>query len=200
MANIAFPDVPLESITCELSWPGQRVHESVYTGSIQTIPRGIGRWTGTFVWPLVGRIDNAENIRRIDAFFASVQGAVNTFDLPYTAIDASQRDAFPDGTDVRLTAVERTGSTFIATLNQATGLRVGDRVTISNDMFILTTNLAGGKCTLSPYRPLVIPTAGLVVEWRDVTLRARLTQSNPVSVLRNVDWAGPWAAAFQDVL
>jgi len=98
----------------------------------------------------MGRDDNAENIRRVDAFFATVEGAVNTFDLPYNAIDAEQRDAFPDGTDVRLTAVERVGSAFNATLNQATGLRIGDRVTIDNKMFVRRKKREGVKCTLSP--------------------------------------------------
>lgn len=198
MALISFPTVSLMSINCELIWPGQRVHESVYTGDIQTISRGIGRWSGTFVWPTLGRTDNADWIREIDAFFAMAEGAVNVFDIPWPA-EQRQIDAIPRGTDVRLLSAARTGSTIEATLNHADGLLKGDRVTIDNKMFMLTTNLVNGVCTLSPHRALTVPTGGLAVNWQSPTVRARLTQSNPVSVTRNVDWAGPWSASFVDI-
>lgn len=200
MTQISFPNVSLESLSCDLVFPGQVTHESTYTGSQQTISRGIGRWRGVFAFPQLGRADGADNIGLIDAFFANTDGAVNTFDIPFEAISEAQKTRFPDGTDVRLTALSRTGTTMLATINQATGLRVGDRVTINNRMFIVITNLAGGQCTLSPHRPLVIPTGGLAVEWQDISLRARLIQNNPVSVLRNLDWVGPWSASFIDVL
>lgn len=205
MANITFPHVDgvpvsFESITCELVFPGQQVHESIYTGSIQSVSRGIGRWQGVFAFPQIGRIQGAETIRAIDAFFANVDGTVNTFDLPFPAIDPAQLSAFPDGTDVRVTAIERTGTTMMATMNQASGLHAGYRVTINNQLFVVVNALSGGRCTLSPHRPLVIPTGGYKVNWQTPSLRARLTSPSNPSVTRNVDWVGPWSAAFVDVL
>jgi len=200
MAHIAFPNVSLASIDCELVWPGQVIHTSVYTGSQQAISRGIGRWSGVFAFPQLGREDGANEIGLIDAFFANTDGAVNTFDLPFDAIAEAQRTRFADGTDLRLITIARTGTTMAATFNQATGLRAGDRVTIDNRMFIVLTNLTGGACALSPFRPLTIPTDGLAVDWQTPTLRARLTQNNPVSVIRNTDFVGPWSASFTDIL
>ena len=200
MALITFPAVSLESANIELVWPGQRTHESVYTGSIQTISRGIGRWSGTIAFPQVSRRDGASNIRAIDAFFANADGSVNFFDVPWEAVEQRQVDAIPNSTDLRLTSLTRTGSTMEVTLNHASGLMAGDRITINNRMFILVTDLSGGACTLSPWRPLEIPADGLAVNWQTPTCRMRLTESNPVSVNRNTDWVGPWAASVVDIL
>lgn len=200
MALIAFPDVSLESISCDLVWPGQDIVSSIYTGSVQATSRGIGRWQGTFAFPQLGRADGAADIGKIDAFFSATEGALHIFDLPFEAIAAAQQTRFADGTDLRLMSMERTGGSFIANLNQATGLEVGDRVTIDNRLFVLITTHTGGRCTLAPHRDLVIPTGGLPINWTAPTLRARLTESSPVSINRNRDWHGPTAAAFQDVL
>ena len=209
MALIAFPTVSMESINIELTWPGQRVHESVYTGSIQTISRGIGRWSGVISFPQQTRIEAPEQgghligaaaIRAIDAFFANAEGAVNVFDVPWEAVEQRQVDAILNGTDLRLTSLTRTGSTMEVTLNHASGLITGDRITIDNRMFVLITDLSGGACTLSPHRDLTIPTGGLAVDWQTPSCRMRLTESNPVSVIRNVDWVGPWSASVEDLL
>jgi len=200
VANIAFPAVSLSSVDCELSWPAQARHESIYTGSVLAVSRGIGRWTGSFVFPLMARQQQADDILAVDAFFANLNGVVNTFDLPFDAIANAQRDAFPDGTDLRLMAIERTGSTMRATMNQASGLVVGNRVTINGYLFTLVTSLAGGSCMLSPHRPLAIPDGGLAVNWRSPTLRARLTESRSPAVQRTADWVGPYSARFQDAL
>jgi len=200
MANIAFPQVSLASITCDLTFPGQRINESVYTGSVQAISRGIGRWSGVFAFAQMGRPDQESDILAVDAFFANLDGVVNTFDLPFEAVAAAQRDAFPDGTDLRLMAIERTGSTMRATMNQQSGLAVGYRVTINNYMFVLTSSLVRGECFLSPHRPLAIPDDGLAVNWQAPTLRARLTQSSAVTATRTLETVGPWSAAYQDAL
>ena len=209
MARIIFPAVSMESTNIELTWPGQRVHTSIYTGHTQVISRGVGRWQGVIAFPQQARVETPEQggrlvgaaaIRAVDAFFANAEGAVNVFDVPWEAVEQRQVDAIPDGTDVRLTSLTRTGSTMQATLNYAAGLITGDRITIDNRMFILVTNLSGGTCTLSPWRDLTIPDDGLVVDWQTPTCRMRLTESNPVSVIRNVDWVGPWSASVTDLI
>lgn len=200
MALIAFPSTSLSQISCNLVYPGQDIIQSIYTGSVQATPRGIGRWEGLITFPQLGRTDGAEDIGRIEAFIASTEGAVHVFDLPFEAIAEAQKTRFPEGADVRVTSIERTGGSFIANINQANGLQLGDRVTIDNRMFVVIIAHSGGQCTLSPYRPLTIPTGGLPINWRAPTLRARLTQRNPSSAPYSAFWAGPWALAFQDVL
>jgi len=196
MALIAFPAVPLTEVNCELIWPGQRIHESIYTGSQQAISRGVGRWSGTFVWAARSRSQQADDIAAIDAFFALAEGAVNTFDLP-VPVSTAQVASIPADADVRVTAAERVGSQVGATVNRMTGgLALGDRVTVDGLLFQVTSSLAEGRCFLSPWRPLEIPTAGLAIDWQTPTVRARLTSSSPVSVRRDIDWAGPWSASF----
>lgn len=200
MALIQFPDVSLETLACNLVYPGQDIVESIYTGSVSVTPRGIGRWEGQFVWPQLARAQNAEDIGKIEGFIAATEGAVHVFDLLIESISESQKTRFADGTDLRLMSTERTGGSFIATLNQTSGLLVGDRITIDSRLFVVTTAHTGSRCTLSPHRALDIPTGGLPITWQQPTLRARLTQNKPSAAAYNLDWAGPWVLAFQDVL
>jgi len=190
----------MESIYLELTWPGQVTHESRYTGSVQVISRGIGRWTGTISFPQIGRAEGAADIRVLDAFFANAEGAVHQFDVPWELVEQRQIDSIPLGNDLRLLSTIRVDNTMSAVINHASGLLAGDRITIDSRMFVLVTNLVGGSCVLSPWRPLEIPTDGLPVNWTTPTCRMRLVESNPVSVTRNIDWVGPWAASVVDVL
>jgi len=196
MANITFPTASTMSVDISLEWPSQSHFLSIYTGDRQIISRGVGLWTGQIVWALRGRTDGAADIRSIEAFLIQLDGAANTFDVP---MPVDQSDRFTRGTDLRCTAVTRTGSTMRLTCNRQSGLLTGDFITIENRLFQLASDLAGGEMLVSPYRPIDVTVAddsgatiGAAVNWSSPTMRARRTDSGAVNNLKNVDWAGPW--------
>jgi len=198
MANIPFPAVSLSSVSCELYWPGQIVHEGIYSGEMQAISRGIGRWRGSFNWQERSRSNQQAEIRAISAFFSNLEGSVNTFDLPIP-VDRLQANAFPDSANVRLMSVLRTGSTMRVQINQQSGFQIGHRLTIDNQLFECVTPLLSGFVTLSPFRPLVPGDDGLPVKWIEPTVRARLSASQSPTAVHTNDWVGPWDAEFISV-
>ena len=191
MANIPFPNVSLERVNVSVNWPGQTVHRSLYTDDRQAITRGIGVWSGSITFPEFELNGHDQQIREIEAFFASLEGAVHTFDIPIP-IGNQQQEALADGTALTATGTTRAGSLMQVTgLSEQAGLLQGNYVTISNNLFIVTTSLRGGTMTLSPFRPIVI-SGSVDVEWRNPTLRARATTSDPLGSPKNADFAGPW--------
>jgi len=207
MANIAFPNVGLESVTLSLDWPGQRIHESIYTGSQQAISRGVGRWRGTMVFAARSRSQQSREIAAIESFFALAEGAVNTFHLP---VPATNDQSTRPGAGVNGGESRRIGdSVAVKTIaNRATGIRpemvIGDRVTIAQHLFQVVGRLGAGNETewlLSPYRPLGDSSNDWILFNKDpfIFVNARFTQSQPSSPRYDVDWAGPWAASWESV-
>ena len=195
MANISFPAAGLMSMDISLEWPGQSIHESLYTGDRQVITRGVGMWTGRVIWDVRSRTTQDAEIRQINAFLHQLEGAANTFDVP---LPDSQSDRYPDGTELTVSAFVRTGSTMRLTCNQQEGLAAGDYIVIDNFLFQLVTSLIGGSMLVSPYRPItLIDDAGqpapATARWLNPYLRARRTSSTAVSNNIDVDWAGPWS-------
>lgn len=196
MATIAFPTVGMMSVDISLDWPSQSNFLSIYTGDRQVITRGVGLWTGQIMWDARGRTDGDADIRSIEVFLHQLEGAANDFDIPMP-VDQSSRLA--ENTDLRVTAMLRTGSTMRLSCNQQEGLNAGDYITIENRLFQLTSNLSGGVMQVTPYRPIDVTVAddagtviGAAVEWAAPTMRARRTESSAVNNFRDRDWAGPW--------
>lgn len=205
MANIAFPpNAGLESLDISLEWPGQSVFTALYTGDRHVYSRGVGLWVGQMTWASRGRADGAADIREIQVFLHQLEGAANTFDIP---IPEDQSDRFTEGTSLLATAVQRTGSTMRVTCNRQSGLNAADYVTIDHQLFQLVSSLTAGVMVVSPYRPIDVtftdsatpPNTGAVVEWANPYLRARKTDANSVSNLKNRDWAGPWTVSIVGV-
>jgi len=206
VANILWPDVQIATLDLSLRYPGQTVHESIYTGDRQVIARGIGVWEGTLSWPQLGRVDNATEIRAIETFLHQLSGAANTFDIP---LPAGQEDRFdlvpnadPDAYMTILTATP-TGDQLLARFNRQDGLLLGDYVTIDNKLFQCTSLHGGTNVNLTPLRQISTTSAvttnivpQLPVIWSQPFLRARRTESTPLSIPKDVDWWGPVTLAF----
>ena len=206
MANIAFPNVSLESIDFALDYPGQTVHASIYTGARQVIDRGIGVWEGSFTWPALGRADAPDDIAAIETFLNQLSGAANTFDIPLPVNQADRFNLSPAAnpeTYLTISSNAPAGAQALVQLNRADGLRIGDYITIDNKLFQFTSPLARQRANIVPYRRLptthevtttIHPT--LPVIWAQPYLRARRTSSEPVSNNKDIDWAGPWTVEF----
>lgn len=210
MATIAFPTASLASLDFALRWPGQTIHESIYTGARQVIHRGIGVWEGTLTWPALSRTDGDADIRAIESFLNQLAGAVNTFDIPIPVNQRNRFDAIAGGrisnpfTYLTISRYSRTGAQALARFNRVGGLLAGDYITIENKLFQLTSTLAAFQANMTPHRELTTESTtdpstirpALPVNWSQPFLRARRTSSEPISSNRDSDWAGPWEVQF----
>jgi len=201
MAHVAFPNVGISQFNIGLRFPSQSVFRSYYEEAIQVKTAGVGVWTGSFDWAERSRSQGESDIRQIEAFLSQIEGAANTFDIP---MPVEQGDRFPDGTDLRISAVVRVGSSIRVTCNQVSGIVIGDYITIDNYLFQAGSSLLGGSMLLAPYRPIDITVTnddgdviGAQAEWAAPYLRARRIDGNPISGNRTFDWAGPWSIPFE---
>ena len=138
MPNIDVPTALADRITqvdMRLGMPQQSVLRSPWTGGVQILNRGYARWSGTAQIAPSGRpiASRHDEWGVIEAFFGSLQGAENTFDLPHhrpgavladnTTIVNSQTQG--DGVlRHRLSAVER-------------GLQVGQMINAGTQTYIV---------------------------------------------------------------
>jgi len=199
VANIVFPAVSLSRLTLNLAWPGQRVHESIYTGEQQVIDRGVGIWEGSFEFPGKMRVQEDNDIRAIEVFLSRMSGASNTFDIPIHSAKPSQSELFADGTDVRVTAQTRSGNDMVLTVNQVSGFLAGHYFTLNNSLFRVESTLAANSMLVAPYRPIEFPDdgTGVAVVWNQPTLRARRTSATAIPNNIDPEYAGPWTIEFR---
>ena len=80
MAEITFPPgVQISSADVGMSWPGQVVHESPFTGAVQVLNRSAGLWSGTMRF---GIPDSEGAANDTEALLAALQGRANWTRLP----------------------------------------------------------------------------------------------------------------------
>lgn len=94
MANIPFPDIFLRNIQLGLESPGQNVLTSL-SGHTQALSRGTVRWVLTIGFREYHADQDANLIQQISIWLGSLDGAVNTTDIPLQFVN--QLDRFPEG-------------------------------------------------------------------------------------------------------
>ena len=195
MPNIDVPTALADRITqvdMRLGMPQQSVLRSPWTGGVQILNRGYARWSGTAQIAPSGRpiASRHDEWGVIEAFFGSLQGAENTFDLPHhrpgavladnTTIVNSQTQG--DGVlRHRLSAVER-------------GLQVGQMINAGTQTYIVAEIQTGRWLVLYPQRVIANMTA-LV---SSTTIRVRAAGSTGITSPLTPDRPGPWSLQWEE--
>lgn len=99
MAQVAYPIgvARITELRLQRANPGDVNHEIPSTGKVETLKFGHGLWLGVITF---GALDDVESAQRMEAFFASLDGAANTVNLPLSHIKrnpnaaAKRRNAF----------------------------------------------------------------------------------------------------------
>ena len=188
MALISMPLAVIDQITgsdISLGHPGQVVLTSLYGSGSQVLGRGPGYWSGRLQFAQTDRYSDGTRAA-IDLFFAQLQGAINTFEVP---LFRPSKGSLASGTVLTVDSVA--GSVANVT-GASTGLVAGDYVSIAERLYQLSSNLSAGAFSFEPPLP---PTLASQVRWENVTVFARLAgrsvESGVVSA-RTRDFGGGW--------
>ena len=117
-----------------LGHPGQVVLTSIYGSGSQVLGRGPGYWSGRLSF---GQTDKYSDGTRaaIDLFFARLQGAVNTFEVP---LFRPSKGSLAAGT---VLTVDSVAAGVVNVTGASAGLVSGDYVSIAERLYQLSSNL-----------------------------------------------------------
>ena len=148
-----------------LGHPGQVVLTSIYGSGSQVLGRGPGYWTGRLSF---GQTDKYSDGTRaaIDLFFARLQGAVNTFEVP---LFRPSKGSLAAGT---VLTVDSVAGGVVNVTGASAGLVSGDYVSIAERLYQVSSDMAAGAFAFEP--PLA-PTLGSQIQWENPVAFARLS-------------------------
>lgn len=193
MANLSWPSgISPASVDPTLFSP-QIVLRSL-SGVNQVISLGPDRWQGVTIIPTYGT-GSAAKKKTVRAFLASLQGQLNTFDMPLYGREGD----LPEGTDLVLAAPVAITSGFarIRVSGASSGLVRGDMISIGSRAYVLETDMAGGSMDCLPAR--ITGAAGNPVLWNPPFMRVRLTESGAQNSRETPSFSGPWYLEWESV-
>lgn len=193
MALIDYPRVSPIAYTCELTVPGQRTFDSLYETTTDVLVRGLAYWQGSITWGKYSTADEDADIGELEAFFAALSGTENTFDFALPNVQQGNRFAGA----VQATAFTATGTSATITLDTTVGgLRNGDLVTIGDHLYRCIAPQVGADVRVTPSRfTVAFPTT---VEFAAPYVRARMRTNTPVTLPRDVNFAGPYSLDWRE--
>ena len=174
MASVSYPSgvARITELALQRDNPGDVRHDIPSTGATKILRFGYGRWVGTISF---GEMDDFEKGQRIEAFLASLDGGVNTVNLPLDHIKAN-----PNSGNKRRNA-------FAAS-------DIGTYWTNDGRLYIVT-GVTTGLASMWPTVPLAT-TASMTPATHIV---ARERQGAPL-MRHNPSVLGPWTWAFQEAI
>lgn len=195
MVQITVPQIIAENLTnvdMRLGRPQQSVLRSPWTGAAQVLNRGYDRWSGVASVRRFARPDTAD-WQIIEAFFAQLGGAANTFDLPHFRTPAP----IAANTIFQSSKTDDTGA--LAGILQhrfnsgQRGIAVGQMIQAGDRTFRITQLLPQRWVVLYPQRP--IPNTDALTG--STTVRARARGSDGVTSPMVGSWVGPWTIEWE---
>ena len=183
MALKAFPENEAwdTSVAFTLEYPNQQIIETPARTSVYNF--GIGRWAGRIE---IGLMGNNADARKVEAFFDSLRGATNEFEI------AMRRDADIDG-DPTIRTVSTTtvsGVRQITLTAGTTGFKAGDMIRIGNRAYRLLTDI--NNAAQIRVEPNAAPSNGVIVNYKEAKMRVRLRDGN-LTNFATPYFVGPWS-------
>ena len=184
MAEIAFPaSAKIIALDIEPVSPGQLVHRSLFSGSVQVLDRGHATWQGMASLGARGNADETDG-KAIEAFLAALAGQKNWTALPLN------RPTIAVGTSATVASlVNATDGSVHHNISAAIGVEPGDWLASGSRVYVVrATANAGVQLTLDPQVPLAIGDSLGTAP----TIRARARTATPPRTRRTPDFWGPW--------
>ena len=170
-----------------LEYPNQRIIDT--PSGTDVINYGIGRWVGEIE---IGIMQTNQEARSVEAFFDSLRGSANEFDL------LMRRDAdLTNPNQIRVTATDLLNGVRRFTLTTGTlGLKAGDMIQVGNRAFRLVTDVISNQILVEPNA--TVATNALVI-WKNAKMRVRLIDGS-VTSFANPSFTGPWSFRVTEAL
>ena len=166
---------------------------SIYGTGSQVLGRGPGYWTGGLRFGQTDRYSDGARVA-VDLFFAQLQGAINTFEVP---LFRPSKGSLAAGT---VLTVDSVAGSVVNVTGASTGLVAGDYVSIAERLYQLSSDLTAGAFSFEP--PLA-PIAAAQVKWEDVRCFARLSGrsvESGVPSVRTPDFSGGWSIEWTEAV
>ena len=188
MALITYPENEAwdTSVAFRLVNPNQQIIETPAKTSVYNY--GIPRWEGRIE---IGLMGNNADARKVEAFFDSLLGATNEFEI------AMRRDAVLDG-DPTVRVVSSTITNGVLELTLTTGIKgfkEGDMVRIGGRAY----RLIAASNNIVSVEPNATPQNGMLVNYKEAKMRVRLIDGSIMNYA-TPDFVGPWSLRVKEAL